>query len=96
MKLDGLVALYKSMKNQDIDRYRFEYSHARALFDIFFFIDENPFILFVFKEPVEVRDGVLAGIRYVLLPWISMDTPKFCAYKIRFTIISDLAAHPFP
>ena len=63
MKLDGLVALYKSMKEQYIDRYRFEYRHAKALFDIFFFIDEKPFILLfgakgdAFSFDIEVESG---------------------------------------
>ena len=43
--LNGLVALSKSMKDQDIDRYRFEYRHGKALFDVFFFIDEKPYVL---------------------------------------------------
>ena len=45
MKLNGLVSLYRSMKHQNIDRYRFEYKHGKALFDVFFLVDENPFIL---------------------------------------------------
>lgn len=45
MKLDGLVELYRSMKDQGIERYRFEYRHGHTLFDVFFFIDESPFIL---------------------------------------------------
>lgn len=63
MKLDGLVDLYRSMKDQGIDRYRFEYRHGRALFDVFFFIDESPFILLfgakgeAFSFEVEVEAG---------------------------------------
>ena len=45
MKLDGLVELYKSMKVQGIDRYRFEYKCGRAVFDVFFFVDGSPFLL---------------------------------------------------
>jgi hypothetical protein len=45
MKLEGIINLYKSMRQQNIDRYRFEYKHGKALFDVFFFIDETPFIL---------------------------------------------------
>lgn len=63
MKLDGLVNLYKSMKDQSIDCYHFEYRHGNALFDIIFFIDENPFILLFgakgerFSFEMEVRYG---------------------------------------
>jgi hypothetical protein len=45
MKLDSLVYLYRSMKDQKIDRYRFEYRHGHARFDVFFLIDVSPFIL---------------------------------------------------
>ena len=45
MKLDGLAKLYKSMVTQQIERYRFEYKAGKAVFDVFFFIDENPFVL---------------------------------------------------
>ncbi|HPL66620.1 MAG TPA: DUF6037 family protein [Smithellaceae bacterium] len=45
MKLDGLKPLYRSMKDQEIDRYRFGYTNGKASFDVFFFIDESPFIL---------------------------------------------------
>jgi hypothetical protein len=33
------------MKNQNIDRYRFDYQYGKAHFDVFFFIDESPFVL---------------------------------------------------
>lgn len=33
------------MKEQNFDRYRFDYLHGRVEFDVFFFIDETPFIL---------------------------------------------------
>ncbi|GGK54524.1 DUF6037 family protein [Amphritea balenae] len=45
MKLDGLVPLYKSMKTQGIDRYRLEYKCGKAIFDVFFFIDDSPYLL---------------------------------------------------
>jgi len=35
MKLESLFYLHRSMENQGIDRYRFEYSHGRAKFDVF-------------------------------------------------------------
>jgi hypothetical protein len=63
MNLDGLIDLYRSMKDQLIDRYRFEYRHGKAVFDVFFFIDENPFILLfgakgeAFSFEMEVRAG---------------------------------------
>lgn len=63
MKLDGLVALYKSMKTQGIERYRFEYKCGRAVFDVFFFIDGSPFLLLFgvkaenFSFEIEVQNG---------------------------------------
>jgi len=45
MKLTGLFDLYRSMRSQGIDRYRFSYRSGKALFDVFFFVDEGPFIL---------------------------------------------------
>jgi hypothetical protein len=33
------------MQDQEIDRYRFGYANGKAAFDVFFFIDEIPFIL---------------------------------------------------
>ncbi|MCP5007235.1 MAG: rloe protein [Planctomycetes bacterium] len=63
MRLDGLIDLYRSMKDQVIDRYRFEYRHGKALFDVFFLIDESPFILLfgakgeTFSFEMEVKAG---------------------------------------
>lgn len=63
MKLDGLVVLYKSMKTQGIDRYRFEYKCGRAVFDVFFFIDGSPFLLLFgvkaenFSFEIDVQNG---------------------------------------
>ena len=45
MQLDGLKNLYQAMKKVKIERYRFDYKNGKGKFDIFFFIDENPFIL---------------------------------------------------
>lgn len=45
MKLDGIISLYKSMKCQQVDRYRFDYKVGKAIFDVFFFIDSSPYLL---------------------------------------------------
>ena len=45
MKLSGIQSLYNDMRKQSIDRYRFDYKNGKGHFDIFFFIDEQPFIL---------------------------------------------------
>jgi Family of unknown function (DUF6037) len=45
MKLDRLMSLHRSMKSQHIERYRFEYKVGVAVFDVFFFTDESPFLL---------------------------------------------------
>jgi len=47
MIFDGLIPLHASMQAQDISRYKFEYTHGRGQFDIFFFIDESPFKLLI-------------------------------------------------
>lgn len=43
--MDGLRQLYKSMREQGIERQRFPYTHGKIVFDVFFFIDDNPFEL---------------------------------------------------
>ncbi|MZP28933.1 hypothetical protein GTO91_04315 [Heliobacterium undosum] len=45
MKLTGLVDLHKDMIKQQIKRYKFEFSFNRVVFDVFFFIDEEPYKL---------------------------------------------------
>ena len=63
MKLDKLINLYKDMKNNNIERYRFDYQNGKGIFDIFFFIDETPFILLFgakganFSFEIEVKNG---------------------------------------
>ena len=63
MKLNGLQVLYNDMKQQNIDRYRFTYTNGKGIFDIFFFIDETPFVLLFgaqkanFSFELEVQKG---------------------------------------
>lgn len=45
MKLSGLVPLYRSMKEQNIERYKFRYTLNHLTFDCLFFIDTTPFEL---------------------------------------------------
>jgi len=65
MKLNGLIALYKDMKKNNIERYRFDYKNGKGDFDIFFFIDEKPFILLFgakganFSFEIEVKNGFI-------------------------------------
>ncbi|HEO8421574.1 MULTISPECIES: DUF6037 family protein [Bacillaceae] len=42
MKLTGLKDLYKSMKQQNIDRYQFDFTYYNVKFDVLYFIDEVP------------------------------------------------------
>jgi hypothetical protein len=42
LKLDRLKNLYKSMKQQNLDRYKFDFTYQRVRFDVLFFIDEIP------------------------------------------------------
>jgi len=80
MVLDGLKNLYRSMKRQDLERARFQYKHRDLTFDVFFFIDENPFCLlfgavqFNFAFEFAVRAG------FVIEPRLSSDDYKaLCA-----------------
>jgi hypothetical protein len=63
LQLDGIKDLYKSMKIQKIERYRFDYKSGNAVFNVFFFIDGSPFkLLFgakghTFGFEVEVGQG---------------------------------------
>jgi hypothetical protein len=56
------------MKSQNIDRYRFEYKVGKATFDIFFFIDGNPFLLLLgvkaenFSFELEMQQGFVIDI----------------------------------
>jgi hypothetical protein len=65
MKLNGLFDLYKDMKKNNIERYRFDYKNGKGDFDIFFFKDENPFILLFgakggnFSFEMEVKSGFI-------------------------------------
>ncbi|ELA6781486.1 hypothetical protein RB979_003740 [Vibrio alginolyticus] len=67
MKLDGIIPLYKSMKTEGIDRYRFDYKSGKAVFDVFFFIDSSPYILLFgvkaenFSFELEVKNGFVIG-----------------------------------
>jgi hypothetical protein len=45
VKLTGLRKLHESMRNQNIERQRFAYTHRTVNFDVFFFIDSTPFEL---------------------------------------------------
>lgn len=45
MRLDGLAKLYNDMKANDIKRYKFIFSYNNVIFDVFFFVDEQPFKL---------------------------------------------------
>lgn len=61
MKLEGLKELYKSMKQQGIERYKFGFRFHKVKFDVLYFIDEVPNILafgiknhnFYFEIPVK-------------------------------------------
>ncbi|WHX41193.1 DUF6037 family protein [Mesobacillus sp. AQ2] len=45
MKLNGLKGLFKSMKHQAIERYKFDFIYQNVKFDVLYFIDEVPNIL---------------------------------------------------
>jgi hypothetical protein len=45
MKLAGLSALYKKMKDDGEDRSKIEYAHGAVTFDVIFLIDESPYCL---------------------------------------------------
>lgn len=70
MKLDELKNLYGDMKRQNIDRYRFTYTYGDGTFDVFFFIDEAPFILLFgargknFSFEIEVKKGFRIEVHF--------------------------------
>lgn len=45
MKLSGLSYLFESMKNQQIQRYKFQFKRNNVIFDVIFFTDVSPFLL---------------------------------------------------
>jgi hypothetical protein len=45
MKLDRLKNLYIGMRNSKIERYKIQFTFNNVSFDVFFFIDENPYLL---------------------------------------------------
>ncbi len=61
MKLDGLKDLYRDMKTNKFERYKIQFTFNNVFFDVFFFIDESPFLLmfgvktlnFYFEVPVK-------------------------------------------
>lgn len=65
MILEGLRSLYKEMKNINLERYKIPFNYNNVSFDVFFFIDETPFILMFgvkalnFYFEVEVNNGFL-------------------------------------
>jgi len=93
MELNGLKNLYKSMKNQSIDRCRFEYVNGKGKFDVFFFIDENPFILLFgakganFSFEIEVKNGFIIKpefeeeIYYKLIEFLGVKSNKGNPFK---------------
>jgi Family of unknown function (DUF6037) len=65
LKLNGLQPLYKNMRSQKIERHKFCYKVNKAIFDVFFFVDESPFILFFgakgenFSFELSVKNGFI-------------------------------------
>lgn len=76
MKLDGLMQLYKSMRSQDIDRYRFEYAAGKANFDVFFFIDGSPYILLFGVKGANFSFEIAVKKGFVIDPSLDRETYK--------------------
>lgn len=76
MKLEGLGDLYRSMRSQDIDRYRFSFKYGRALFDVFFFIDECPFVLLFGVKSENFSFEVVVERGFEIDPRLNRDTYK--------------------
>ncbi len=45
MQLTGLIPLFRSMRQQEIHRYRFPFQYNQLRFDVFFLTDVKPFVL---------------------------------------------------
>lgn len=65
MKLDGIISLYNDMRRLSLKRYRFGFRYNNVAFDVFFFIDENPYKLMFgvkaenFYFEVDVKKGFI-------------------------------------
>ena len=76
MKLEGIVNLYQSMKSQNIDRYRFDFRFGKALFDVFLFIDESPFILLFGLKSENFSFEILVKQGFKIDPMLDRDIYK--------------------
>ena len=45
IKLTSIMQLHEKMRANEINRYKFEFKCAKAIFDVFYFIDKEPYIL---------------------------------------------------
>ena len=78
MKIDGLKGLYRSMKQQGVERYNFDFKFRNVSFDVFYFLDDVPNILmfgmkhhnFYFEIPV--RKG------FEIIPKLDDKYHEFC------------------
>lgn len=65
LKLDNLKSLYSFMKKNKIDRYQFQFNFRGKIFDVLYFIDEEPNILAFgvanhnFYFEIEVKSGFI-------------------------------------
>lgn len=80
LKLDGLAKLYKSMVTQKIERYRFEYKVGKATFDVFFFIDDKPFVLLFGVKTANFSFEIKVEKGFTIDPQLDSSTyKKLCA-----------------
>lgn len=79
MKLEGLIPLYKSMKHQDIERYKFEYKAGKAVFDVYFFIDDSPYLLLFGVKSANFSFEIPVLNGFVISPMLDRETyTKLC------------------
>ncbi|MEK4381965.1 DUF6037 family protein [Aeribacillus sp. FSL K6-2848] len=75
--LSGLKDLYKSMRKNNIERYKFSFTFRGVNFDVMYFIDDNPHILAIgivaenYYFEVEVKNG------FKIIPYID-NINRFC------------------
>lgn len=67
------------MVTQKIERYRFQYKAGKAVFDVFFFVDEKPFVLLFGVKAVNFSFELVVERGFIIDPQLDRDTyEKLC------------------
>lgn len=74
MQLDGLRNLYRDMKINNLERYKIQFAFNNVSFDVFFFIDESPFILMFGVRAFNFYFELQVESRFQINPILEKDT----------------------